>query len=209
MLKPIKETGALFEGRLLDLGCGKKPYKNLFPNVSEYIGVDFHNEGHDHSSEDIDVFYDGKTIPFPDDTFDGVLCTEVLEHVEDLEGIMDEIRRVLKPGGKALITVPFVWNEHEMPFDFRRFTLTGITRLFETKGFKIEREHKNGNAIKVLFQLWIMYIYRFIVTKKVIFNILLNIVLIFPFTVIGTFFSFILPRQKDLYFNSIIVLEKE
>ena len=53
----------------MDFGCGSKPYKSLF-NVEEYLGVDYYNEGHPHENEQIDVFYDGKNLPFPDNYFD-------------------------------------------------------------------------------------------------------------------------------------------
>ena len=61
-------------GRLLDFGCGAKPYQNII-NVREYIGLDFPSEGHDHSNELIDVFYDGKNIPFENNSYEGTSVT--------------------------------------------------------------------------------------------------------------------------------------
>ena len=93
-------------GVMMDFGCGSKPYKSLF-DVKEYIGVDFNGEGHSHENEQIDVFYDGKKLPFPDNYFDSVFSTEVFEHVFNLEEIIPEIKRVMKPGAKILVTCPF------------------------------------------------------------------------------------------------------
>lgn len=69
------------KGKLLDFGCGEKPYQSLFTNTTEYIGLDYNGEGHDHQNEAVDIYYDGKTIPFENQTFDSVFTSEVFEHV--------------------------------------------------------------------------------------------------------------------------------
>jgi ubiquinone/menaquinone biosynthesis C-methylase UbiE len=81
----------------MDFGCGKKPYKEIF-GFDEYIGVDIEVSGHDNTQHDIDVFWDGKSLPFADNTFDSILASEVFEHVFELDAVLDELRRVLKPG---------------------------------------------------------------------------------------------------------------
>jgi ubiquinone/menaquinone biosynthesis C-methylase UbiE len=121
LLEAIRKHAPSLKGKLLDFGCGSKPYLLLF-NVDEYIGLDFEKTGHDHSHEQIDVYYDGKTIPFKDDHFDSILCSEVAEHLFDLPAALGEMNRVLKKGGKLLLTCPFVWGEHEAPYDSARYT---------------------------------------------------------------------------------------
>ena len=93
ILKHISPLAPRLTGKMLDFGCGSKPYQSLF-EVDEYIGIDYENPGHSHANEHIDVFYDGKKIPFPDATFDSVLATEVFEHVFYLEDTLKEIHRV-------------------------------------------------------------------------------------------------------------------
>lgn len=150
-----KHAGTL-TGRMMDFGCGQKPYRDLFSNVSEYIGVDFEGEGHSHENEQIDVFYDGKTIPFPDNSFDSVLSTEVFEHIFNLEDVLNEINRVMKPGGRLLITCPFFWGLHEVPVDFARYTPYALKSILEKKGFKILALEKSGNSISTISQLKIL-----------------------------------------------------
>jgi len=110
---------------VLDIGCGRKPYEHLFKGKT-YVGIDVEHSGHNHASSNVDKYYDGLNIPYSDNSFDMVFSTQVFEHVEELDELMLEVRRVLKPGGLLLVTMPFVWPEHEMPFDYRRYTSVGI-----------------------------------------------------------------------------------
>ncbi|SRR6266700_4851859 len=64
LYRNIRMYAPRLKGRLLDFGCGRKPWENLFPNVNEYIGIDIKQTGHDHTYSEVDVYYDGKKIPF-------------------------------------------------------------------------------------------------------------------------------------------------
>jgi SAM-dependent methyltransferase len=110
LTKGILTNKKYLNGRLLDFGCGDKPYIKLI-EVEEYIGLEIETNNPDQISE-ADAYYDGKYIPFKDNHFDSVLSSEVFEHVFNLEQILKELNRVLKPGGHILITIPFVWYEH-------------------------------------------------------------------------------------------------
>jgi SAM-dependent methyltransferase len=83
------------------------------------------------AAEGVDVVGDGHEIPFVDSTFDYVWCNAVLEHVRKPWIVADEIVRVLKPGGVAVIQVPFLENVHGWPDDYYRFTPNGLRTLFE------------------------------------------------------------------------------
>lgn len=204
----IAEYASEFKGKMLDFGCGHKPYKPVFSHVDEYIGVDFENEGHDHEKESIDVYYDGNTLPFPDDCFDCAICTEVLEHVPDAANSLALLRRVLKNNAPVIFTVPFVWTEHEMPFDFRRFTMNGFVKMLEKHGFTVLKTHKNGNFISVIIQLHILFIHQLIFVKNVYLNFIINFIFVFPFTLTGIILSPIFLKFKSLYFNSIVLAIK-
>src|SRR5688572_6641554 len=71
LYKNIKKKAPLLKGKLMDFGCGRKPYEALF-NVNEYIGIDVEKSGHNHKLSKVDFYYDGKTIPFQNDYFDSV-----------------------------------------------------------------------------------------------------------------------------------------
>ena len=208
LLKCLSNFASSLSGRLLDFGCGSKPYKSLFTEVFEYVGVDVENDGHNHDTEDVDFYYDGMTLPFEKEIFDSILCSEVLEHVPDLDVTLNELNRVLVLGGKLLITVPFVWPEHELPFDFRRFTVNGLSQVIKDHGFEIQKVNTSGTFIEVIIQMWIMYLHNGLYTKNRYLNILINAIFIFPFTLSGIILSAILPNVKGVYLNVTLLAEK-
>jgi SAM-dependent methyltransferase len=125
-----------FTGRILDIGCGEKTKELLADsNVEEYVGLDHEKSLHDGSN--VDIFGTAYEIPVLDNSFDGVLCTAVLEHLEEPQQALIESRRILKNGGHAIYTIPFFWHLHEEPRDFYRYTKFGITHLFESVGYEI------------------------------------------------------------------------
>ena len=130
----IRKYSSEISGRILDVGCGQKPYQGLF-NFEKYIGMDIENEGHVHINEDIDVFYDGIKFPFNENNFDAIITNQVFEHVFNPDVFLKEIHRVLKYKGKLLLTVPFVWDEHEQPNDFGRYSSYGLKHELEKNGF--------------------------------------------------------------------------
>ncbi len=193
-------------GRMLDFGCGRKPYENLF-SVTEYIGLDMEQTGHDHRNSKVDVFYDGRHIPLPDNSFDALVCSEVLEHVFDPDIILQEIRRVLKPEAMVLVTVPFCWNEHEVPYDYARYSSFGIVHLLKKNGFQVLEVKKSGHFSQVSFQLWALYFFE-LFRKWGLTGKILSMLLIVPINIAGSIFQFLLTRNDTLYFNSIITGKK-
>jgi len=207
LLKGIKENTSELNGCLLDFGCGSKPYKDLF-NVEKYIGIDVIGKGHSHEKEPIDIYFDGKILPFKDEVFDAIFSSEVFEHIFNLNEVLCELIRVLKKDGTILITVPFVWDEHEIPYDFGRYSSYGIKFLLEKHGFKIVKLLKSTKYLETVFQLWILYIYYKLYTRNKYLNIIINILFISPFTILGIVVSAILPNSNSLYHNNIILAKK-
>jgi SAM-dependent methyltransferase len=139
-------------GAVLDVGCGGRPYEDLFP-AGAYTGIDVEQSGRSADYKLADLYFDGLSIPFADAGFDCVICTQVLEHSIDPDALLREMRRVLRPGGRLLITVPFMWGLHEVPFDFRRYSLFGLPRAVEAAGLRvleIEQLTRGIDAIEML-----------------------------------------------------------
>lgn len=113
--------------------------------TEKYIGCDVYDSGHDNNDKKVDVFYDGYTLPFESESFDTVLTTQVLEHVQHFDEVFKELVRVLKKDGIFIITVPFIGEEHEKPYDFRRFTSFGIKNIFEKYDIELLEIKKSTN----------------------------------------------------------------
>lgn len=134
--KSLGERTNIIHGDLLDAGCGERPYEKLFSSYySHYIGVDIATKRF-FSNRSPDLCADISRLPFKSNSFNIVLCTEVLEHVRDPYDVIREFFRVLKPGGILVATVPFAFPIHDY-MDYRRYTHLGISNLFHSVGFEI------------------------------------------------------------------------
>lgn len=140
-------------GDLLDLGCGEKPYEWIFGSqVRRYIGCDW--SATPHSLRHVDLLADAARLPFPDATFDTVLCTELLEHVLDPVRCVLEVRRVLRPGGTLILTTPFFYWVHEAPHDYYRYTPYALRSMVHRAGLEVVDFRTRGNVITVVIDVW-------------------------------------------------------
>jgi SAM-dependent methyltransferase len=124
-------------GCLLDVGCGAKPYRQVFGNVSRYIGIDRPAAQGARTNSAPDVLAGADAIPFANETFDTVLATQVLEHLPDPGAFLRDACRVLKTGGSLILTFPHVSPLHEEPRDYYRYTEHGSRHLCEVSGFQM------------------------------------------------------------------------
>ncbi len=126
----IAKTIPAYKGKVLDVGCGQSPYKFLL-NASEtkYFGVDIVDaEKFDYNNTDITPF-NGVDIPFEDKMFDALICTEVLEHVQHYQKLIDEMHRVMKPGAVGIVTIPWSARYHYAPYDYFRYTPSSLKTM--------------------------------------------------------------------------------
>lgn len=127
-------------GRVLDAGSGRDQFSGYFLD-QQFITTDLPdtmNRGRPRVHSSIDH------LPFPHCTFDAVICTQVLEHVSDPQRVINELHRVLKPGGQLFLTAPQGWGIHNEPYHFFNFTLYGLRLLFQKAGFKIRSIQPRG-----------------------------------------------------------------
>jgi SAM-dependent methyltransferase len=178
LYKSVSAAAGKLKGNILDFGCGSKPYAHLFAQADSYTGIDMQISGHDHSLSKVDVFFDGKNIPFPDQHFDGVVTFETLEHVFDIDYVLCEFHRVLKQDGQLLITIPFAWPEHEQPYDFGRYTSFGMSAILREHGFEVNRMVKTGGFFLAMSQLWIEYFRALIFPRSRVWRAIINMIFV-------------------------------
>lgn len=201
----LESNTNFLSGNLLDFGGGSKPYQDLFKNSQNYFSIEVFSNKENLKS---DIYYNGSELPFADNTFDSILCTEVFEHVEKLDDVIDELYRVLKPGGRMIVTTPFMCMEHEMPYDFRRFSFNGLSKLMKKNNFKILASQKLLNNFHVFFQTLNFYIYQVFLKKKTKYLIYIIYFLAGPINFLSLFLNFFLPKVDEMYFGTGMVVEK-
>jgi SAM-dependent methyltransferase len=202
----IGDLASHMTGKTLDIGCGTKPYEKLCPS-SQYIGLEL-DSVENRATKSADFFYDGNRIPFEDAHFDSVMINQVLEHVFHPDDLLLEIKRILKPGGKLLITVPFLWNEHEEPLDFARYSSYGLRYLLEQQGLEIMEHRKSINDIRAVFQMFNLFLNQKMKTANGYVNLLLRILFLSPMNILGEVLARITPRCENIYLDNVILARK-
>ena len=206
LCEAITQFAPRLNGRLLDVGCGTKPYQRLFRTV-DYVGLDI-DSNTSRQRGIADFFYSGDIFPFDNISFDSVICNQVLEHVFNPDEFLGEIVRVLKPGGKLLLTVPFVWDEHEQPHDYARYSSFGLHRLLEKQGLRILDHNKIGADASIIFQLANAYFYKIIQSLPKPIKLVLTVSIMAMINMAGIIASQILPKNPDLFLDHVILAEK-
>ena len=130
--------------KIIDIGCGDRPYLKLLKRwVKMYVGVDI--------SDEADVVAPAEHLPFPDASFDLALCFQVLEHAENPQKAVQEMKRIVKKGGFVLASTHGVWNHHPFPHDYYRWTHEGLKKLFED--FSEVKVKPNLNSYSSVIQI--------------------------------------------------------
>jgi SAM-dependent methyltransferase len=135
-------------GRVFDYGCGAAPYRELFSHCAEYVGADVTPGPH----VDRLLGAQGLTNELAE-SYDTVLSTQVLEHVEDPDAYLDECCRILRPGGQLILSTHGMVEEHGCPYDFHRWTSRGLENLAAKHGFEIMDSVKFTTEIRGIVQL--------------------------------------------------------
>jgi SAM-dependent methyltransferase len=139
--------------RLLDAGAGECAYKRFF-SKTRYVSVDAAIGNASWNYGNLDCVSALDRLPFMDQSFDAVLCTQTLEHLEWPRECVREFFLILKPGGMLYLTAPMAHPEHQAPHDFFRYTSFGLKSLCRGAGFtSIEVVPFGGNFTRMAYEL--------------------------------------------------------
>lgn len=205
LARALRPLARQLSGRVLDVGCGTQPYRSMLA-AGAYIGLEI-DTPENRQRAAADAYYDGARFPFPDASFDGILCNQVLEHVFEPQAFLAECRRVLRPGGRMLLSVPFVWDEHEQPRDYARYSSFGLRHLLEQQGFRVTHSVKTVANAALLFQLFNAYLYKLVASWPRPLRAAVTFAVMGPVNVLGLAAS-LLPRNEDLYLDNVMLLER-
>ncbi|MCF8297584.1 MAG: class I SAM-dependent methyltransferase [Saprospiraceae bacterium] len=160
--KKIKKHQHLFSGKLLDIGAGDKPYKKLFSSANEYIGTNTkrHYEVNNLLPDDnfTDIWIDDASkLPFDDNSFDGVLCFQVLSVIKKPNDFFNEVSRVLKPGGNLMLTTDFLYPKWSKE-DVMRHTDVHLKQMCAENSLDLVSIESFGG----FFTMWYSLLIRFV-----------------------------------------------
>ena len=125
-------------GRILDIGCADRWIEQRLPRGSDYIGLDYLATGKHMYGARPDLFADASQLPLADASVDTVVILEVMEHLRQPREALQEIARVLRPQGRLLLTMPFLYPIHDAPHDYQRLTMHGLIRDVEAAGLRVD-----------------------------------------------------------------------
>jgi len=175
--RSVEELAPEARGLLLDIGCSETPYRDLFePHIERYVGLEYPPAILDKQPDLWDIldrarwtvtlFGDGCRLPFVEGCFDTVVATEVLEHLPEPEQVVREAARVLRPGGRLLMTVPFSQPLHELPGDYYRYTPSALEYLLEGAGLEVERIQPRGNFAATQGAMLSQFLVRWLAARE-------------------------------------------
>lgn len=135
---------------LLDAGAGDCHWKNYFSQAIKYIGMDAGVGDSDWDYSQLDIKGDLRAIPLEDNYVDTIISIQVLEHLAEPWQVIQEFHRILKPNGSLFITCPQGEPQHQIPYDFFRYTPFGLRSLLESTGFELVwTKPQQGNFSKI------------------------------------------------------------
>jgi SAM-dependent methyltransferase len=146
-----------FCGRVLDVGGRRRlrgEFQPSFDGGADWIVVNID------AGAVPDVLADAARLPFADDCMDWIVMCELLEHVDDPDAVLREAARVVKPGGRGCLTMPFLYQVHADPRDFRRWTAEMLQARLVDAGFLVDEIRPMGGLYAVLFDLVRSHLYR-------------------------------------------------
>jgi SAM-dependent methyltransferase len=133
---------------VLDIGAGDRWLEHEISPSATYVALDYPATGLALYCARPDVLADAARLPIIDESIDLVACLEVIEHVRGPEALLTEIARVLRPGGRACLSMPFLYPVHDAPHDYQRWTQHGWVRSAAASGLEVVLLRPTGSAIE-------------------------------------------------------------
>lgn len=135
-------------GLVLDIGAGTQEIRRYLPADCCYVSLDYYETATGWYETRPHVFGNGQTLPVKSESVDTVLLLDVLEHLPNPDACIQEVHRILRPNGRFIIQVPFLYPLHDEPYDFQRWTIYGLRKLARRYDFQIEQEMSFGHPLE-------------------------------------------------------------
>jgi SAM-dependent methyltransferase len=200
-------------GRVIDVGCGDRWLADAVGRQADYVGLDYPPTVAQGYPGAADVFGDAGQLPFATAAADTLLLLDVLEHLRTAEAALAEASRVLKPGGRLVLQVPFLYPVHDAPNDYQRWTREGLQLLLERRGFMLEEEAVHAYPLETAAALASMALAKSglvaLTRQRLALPLLPLIVLLIPCINLGGWLlARLLPRDSFMPLSYLLVAVK-
>lgn len=217
LVKDVKSLIARynFAGDLIDIGCGEKPFKNLFTNTKSYKGIDFkdYSKNKDFVGEEPDYFFADNyletfKLPFNRESFDISVSFQVLEHHSKPEMLIKEMFRIAQKKGFLILSFPLIGGLHEKQNDYFRFTEYGLKKLLEPYNHEILEIKRQGALFSVISLLFNEYLNNFAGRSKLAY--FFSAIIYLPFWVFQYIALFLdsFFKSDEIFINYLVLIKK-
>jgi len=183
---------------ILDVGCGYKPWQGLLQEF-EYLGIDLDPKFKP------DIIGDAINIPLPNDSVDGLIYSEVLEHVSNLGEVVKELKRVAKNNALVFISSPFIFPLHGIPHDYQRLTEFFYKEIFKKDEIIVLKKSNTSLVtplllIPLFLEPFLPHSYFFRIAKIILFSLFNSLALVLD-KIITILLTFIPLKLRDRFFT--------
>jgi SAM-dependent methyltransferase len=212
-LQKFKSLTSLTGKRVLDVGSGNSAIAK-FIHASNYLVRSDYPVVSIRYKNSPEVYLDARELPFKSGSFDCVFLFEVLEHIDEFELVIKEAERVLAVDGEIYLSMPFLYPEHDAPYDFQRLSRYGLKSYLDKYSFDIIDDVKMGSATETIFMLANLYLLLLLVEleKRIGFFSVLFIPLVatlcFTSNIMAFLLNIILPDFSQIYIGCFIKARK-
>lgn len=138
---------------VLDIGCANRWTESYLPASCHYVGLDYIATATERYNSTVDVYATATSLPLKDCSVDTVIMFDVLEHIASSSMALSEVSRVLRPGGKVLVQIPYLYPIHDAPYDYRRLTSFGLEELARQNHLNIQSMGYRGQPLETAILL--------------------------------------------------------
>ncbi len=197
---------------LLDIGCGRMPYRKLIePKLKKYVGLDYKPVAKLYKSELQPDFYgDAHKLPFKTGAFDIAAMLQSIEYFADPGLAIKEAGRVLKKSGYLVITSPFMYPLHDIPFDRYRLTETQLRDFLKASAFQIVKIDAQGGFFDFAIQTFLVFCFKS--AQKNLIVLMLALILVAPLNITALIlrpFNKYFYAGRDFPLNYLVVAKRD
>lgn len=197
----------------MDIGCFNRWVLRHLPSTTHYLGIDYWDTAQDWYGTVPDIYGDALALPVKSATADIVLLLDVLEHLETPDTAIAEAARCLKPGGRLILQIPFLYPIHDAPRDYTRLSEFGLRQLLLDHGLPAQTCIAQGHPMETAALLWNIALVKTVLNWARQRNPLALLIVLAPFlclisNLLGWLTSRLSPQDSFMPISYLVIASK-